>query len=134
MNYPTSYLPPSLSISLLSLLPFIPPSFLPSFLSLSLSLPLSCPHSGQFWNFTVENPQENCLHDNETEVANCTVFFSVCKPLPASMCGGFSNVSYCQVVTSTNGTEKYFNIGSYTSKHNYITLSKLRNANKFNVH
>ena len=69
----------------------------------------------------MENPQENCFHENDTEVADCTVFFSVCKPLPSSICGA-SNVSYCEVVTATNGTKYTYNIGSYTKKHNFLAL------------
>ena len=89
--------------------------------------------SGQFWNFTVQDPQENCLHEiNATDVANCTVYFSICKPLPTSICNE-SNVSYCQVVTATDGTQYRYNIGNYSSKHNYIALSTYA-ATKFCIH
>lgn len=91
--------------------------------------------SGQLWNFTVDNPHENCLHEiNDTDVAGCTVFFSICKPLPKSVCGASAgNVSFCQVVTSTDGTKYYYNIGSYSTKHSFIALSKCQRL-KYRVH
>ena len=80
--------------------------------------------SGQFWNFSVPEPQVNCLHEIAAEnVSSCSIYFSVCKPLPSTICGGISNVTYCQVVTAKDGSHYYYDAGNYTTRHNFLALS-----------
>jgi hypothetical protein len=81
-------------------------------------------HFAQYWNFTVPEPTDNCLYDGDSalEVTGCTVFFSICKPLPKAICGE-ENVTYCQVVTLSDGTQQRFNMGNYTVQHKFNVLT-----------
>ena len=73
----------------------------------------------------MENPGVNCLHDfDKDDVASCTVYFSVCKPLPLKICD-VANVTYCEVVTDKSGTEHKYIIGKYTIRHSFLAHSML---------
>ena len=81
--------------------------------------------SGQFWNFSVPDPQDNCLHDfDSSKIAGCSVYFSICKPLPTAICGD-GNASYCHVVTDTGGVEYQYVIGNYSTAHKFTALGEL---------
>ena len=89
--------------------------------------PITPLFSGQFWNFSVSDPGNNCFHDiSPDNVSSCTVYFSICKPLPSSICGTkYGNVSYCQVVTAKDTTVYKYDIGNYTVKHSFVALGML---------
>jgi hypothetical protein len=58
------------------------------------------------------------------EIANCTVYFSICKPLPRDICIGQINSSTCQVVKTKNGTTHYFDIGSYQGNNEFAPTGR----------
>lgn len=58
-------------------------------------------------------------------VTNCTVIFSICKPLPRDICVNQTNSSTCQVVTMSDGKTYYFNIGNFQGNKEFQPTGKL---------
>lgn len=117
---PTPF-PSSLSLSP-SLLPSTSLSFLLSLLpSPSLYLPRPA-----YWSVTLE--LNACVVPSSYEAVNissCTLFFSVCKALPAAQCGGVANSSTCQLVMTRDSKKHYYSIGDYHGNSGYEATGEL---------
>ena len=74
--------------------------------------------SASYWNLTIIEegwdwiiPQDHSA-DN---ITGCTIYFSVCKPLPKGICSDYTDSSTCLVVTTNDNDHHYFNIGNYSA-------------------
>lgn len=56
------------------------------------------------------------------DLASCDIFISVCKPL-GEICPDYENSTTCQMVTTTNGTLYYFDMGHYTGSGEFNPLN-----------
>ena len=75
--------------------------------------------SASYWSLTIVKEDWNCIIPQgycTDRITGCTVYFSVCKPLPEGICSNHTNSSTCLVVTTDDNKDHYFNIGSYNAR------------------
>lgn len=81
-------------------------------------------HSGSYWSVPLTKSSDWLLPENVTveEIASVKVYITICKALPAYLCGGNAQSATCQNVTLKNSTSIAFNMGTYSDSGTFQPL------------
>jgi hypothetical protein len=61
----------------------------------------------------------------ETNITDCHIYFSICKPVDESVCPGHTNSSTCQVVTTDDGDQHVYSIGDFQNVNEFQVVGAL---------
>ena len=90
-------------------------------------------YRGDYWMVTEAKQQRKCFRPNGTEVEDisyCEFYYSFCHALPDNICPSIIRTadikpSVCQKVYYNNGSTIEYDMGKFSTEHEYHPASKL---------